>query len=116
MECGGHAAATAAWPRSGRAAAWPPHSTSPRHLAVPDPVRLRRLRAEALALVLFVLAVVAVEPVDAALAFESEDVRRHAVEEPAVVRDDDRASGERFQRFFERAHGVDVEIVRRLVE
>src|SRR4051794_25702502 len=89
---------------------------SPRHLPIPDPMRLRGLGAEALSLVFLVLAVVAVEPVDAALAFEREDVRRDAVEEPAVVRDDDGAAGEGLQRFFQRAHRIDVEIVRRLVE
>src|SRR2546430_17327469 len=73
------------------------------HLPIPDPVRLRSLGAEALPLVLFVLAVVAVEPVDAAVAFEGEDVRGHAVEEPAVVRDDDGAAGEALQRLLERA-------------
>src|SRR4051795_1463982 len=95
---------------------WQPATESPRHLPISDPMRLRGLGAEALPLVFLVLAVVAVEPVDAALAFEREDVRRDAVEEPAVVRDDDGAAGEGLQRFFQRAHGVDIEIVRRLVE
>jgi hypothetical protein len=43
-------------------------------------------------------------------------VGRHAVEEPAVVADDDRAAGELEERLLERAQRVDVEIVRRLVE
>ena len=50
------------------------------------------------------------------IALESEDVRSHAIEEPAIVRDDDGASGEILQRFLQRPQGVDVEIVRRLVE
>src|SRR5579871_4017042 len=41
---------------------------------------------------------------------------RHAVEEPAVVRDDHGAAGEVEKRLFERAQRVDVEVVRRLVE
>src|SRR5437016_9368965 len=54
-------------------------------LPVTDPVRLVGFGAEALPFVLFVLTVVAVEPNDAAVAFEGEDVRGHAIEKPAVV-------------------------------
>ena len=39
-----------------------------------------------------------------------------AVEEPAVVRDDDRAAAEVEQRLFQRAQGFDVEVVGRFVE
>jgi hypothetical protein len=39
-----------------------------------------------------------------------------AVEEPAIVRDHDRAAGEVQQRFLERAQRLDVEVVGRLVE
>ena len=45
-----------------------------------------------------------------------EDVRRDAVEEPAVVRDDHDAAGVLEQRVLERAQRLDVEVVRRLVE
>ena len=38
------------------------------------------------------------------------------VEEEAVVADDHRAAGERFERLLERAQRLDVEIVGRLVE
>ncbi len=54
--------------------------------------------------------------VDLRVAFEGKDVRRDAVEEPAVVRDHDGAAGEVEQRLFERTQGVDVEVVGRLVE
>ena len=54
--------------------------------------------------------------VDLRVALEREDVRRDAVEEPAVVRDHDGAAGEVEQRLLERAQRVDVEVVRRLVE
>jgi hypothetical protein len=39
-----------------------------------------------------------------------------AVEEPAVVADDHGAAGEVLQRLFQGAHGVDVQVVGRLVE
>ena len=58
----------------------------------------------------------ALEPRRLRVALEREDVRRDAVEEPAIVGDHDRAAGEVEQRVFERAQRVDVEIVRRLVE
>jgi hypothetical protein len=45
-----------------------------------------------------------------------EDVGGDAVEEPAIVADDDGAAGEGEQRVLEVAQGVDVEVVGRLVE
>jgi hypothetical protein len=63
-----------------------------------------------------VVADVALEPADLAVALEGEDVRRDSVEEPAIVADDDDATGERFQAGFECAERVDVEVVRRLIE
>ena len=53
---------------------------------------------------------------DAAVALEREDARRDLVEEPAIVRDDQRAAGERRQRLLEHAQRHEVEIVGRLVE
>ena len=47
---------------------------------------------------------------------ESERMSAHAVEEPAVVRDDHRAARKVLQRLLERAQRLDVEVVRRLVE
>src|SRR3954447_24890974 len=76
-----------------------------------DAVRLIGCGAEAAAAVGFVIGVIALKPLDAALALEGEDVRRDAVEEPAVVADDDRAAGIIEQRLFERAQRIDVEIV-----
>ena len=43
-------------------------------------------------------------------------MRRDAVEEEAIMRDDDGAAGEIDERLFQRAQRVDVEIVGRLVE
>jgi hypothetical protein len=51
-----------------------------------------------------------------AVVLEGEDVRGDAVEEPAIVRDDDRAAGEALEGLLERADGVHVEVVGRLVE
>ena len=60
--------------------------------------------------------VVPLEPHHLGVPLEREDVRRDAVEEPPIVRDDHRASREIDQRFLQRTQRVDVEIVRRLVE
>ena len=79
-------------------------------------MRLVGLGAEAAVPVGLVVLVVALEPDDLAVAFERQDVRRDAIEEPAIVADDDGAAGERQQRLLERAQRVDVEVVGRLVE
>ncbi len=63
-----------------------------------------------------VLLVVPLEPERLRVPLEGEHVGRDAVEEPAVVRDDDGAAGEGEERLLERAERVDVEVVRRLVE
>ena len=72
--------------------------------------------AEAALAVGLVVLIVPLEPHHLAVAFEREHVRRDAIEEPAIVADDDGAAGEVQQRLFERAQRVDVEIVGRLVE
>src|SRR5450830_59044 len=87
-----------------------------RELPVLDPVRAVGLGAEALVAVGLVILVVAFVPDDLAVALEREHVRRDAVEEPAVVADDDGAAAEREERLFEGAQRVDVEVVRGLVE
>src|SRR4051812_15458114 len=69
---------------------------------VSDPVRLVGLGAEPLAAVLLVLVVGALEPDDLGVTLESQDVRRHPVEKPAIVGDHDRAAGEREERLLER--------------
>src|SRR5690606_34725199 len=79
---------------------------------------LERLEAQALgtgvvahaaALVLFVLAVVALEELHVAVALEGEDVGGDAVEEPAIVRDHEGVAGELQQGVLERAQGLDVQ-------
>ena len=72
--------------------------------------------AEAFAAVLLVLGVGAFEEVDLRVALEGEDMGADAVEEPAVVADDDGASGEVLEAFLKGAHGVYVDVVGRLVE
>ena len=64
---------------------------------VPDPVRLVGGGAELLVAERLVVAEVALEPADLAVALEGEDVGRDPVEEPAVVADDDGAAGERLE-------------------
>src|SRR6202162_5062298 len=91
---------------------WP----SPRELLVLDPVRDRRIRPQAAHLVGLVVLEVAFEPLDVALPFEGEHVGRDAVEEPAIVADDDGAAGKILQRLLERAQRIDVEVVGGLVE
>src|SRR5262245_54759299 len=63
-----------------------------------------------------VVLIVSLEPLDMAVALEREHVGRDAVEEPAVVRDDDDTTREIEERFFESPQRVDVEVVRRLVK
>src|SRR5688500_18815972 len=70
-------------------------------LAVRGAVRAGRLDAEPLDLVLLVVLEVALEPEPLGLALVGEDVRRHAVEEPAVVAHDHGAAGELQQRALE---------------
>src|SRR5580704_6465579 len=66
--------------------------------------------------VLDVFLVVPLEPNDLRVAFESENVGRNPVEEPAVVRDDHGAAGEGHQRLLERTQRLDVEIVGGLIQ
>ena len=79
-------------------------------------MRLIRLQAQSLALVRLVVREVAVEPRHLTVALEGEDVRRDAIEEPAIVADDDGAAREFFQRFFHRPQRVDVQVVGRFVQ
>src|SRR5688500_8899165 len=88
-------------------------SILPRELLVLDPVRDRGIRSEAALLVLLVIGEVALEPFHVAVAFEGENMRGDAVEEPAIVRDDDGAARVILERLFERAQGIHVEIVGR---
>ena len=52
-------------------------------------MRRIRIRPEALLAIHFVVLVVALEPLDVTVGFERQDVRRDAIEEPAIMRDHD---------------------------
>ena len=88
----------------------------PGEFLVFQPVRDDGIDPEPPLLVFLVIGEIAFEPFDVAVALESEHVRRNAVEEQAVMADDDGAAGEILERIFERAQRIDVEIVGRLVE
>src|SRR5260221_1971805 len=62
-------------------------------LAVLDAMRLRRFLAKTPFLVFLVFVIVAGEEFHVRITFEGEDVRGDAIEEPAVVRDHERAAG-----------------------
>src|SRR5688572_672698 len=74
--------------------------TSPRKLLIFDPVRDGGIDPEAALLVLLVVLEIALEPFHVAVALEGQNVGRNAVEEPAIMADDDRAAGEILQRLF----------------
>src|SRR5438445_9776293 len=82
---------------------------------IPNAMRLP-VSALLLAHELLVRVVVPLEPAHAAVALEDEKMCCDAVEEPAVVADDDHTAREVEERLLQRAQSVDVEIVRRLVE
>src|SRR5690606_21515217 len=88
----------------------------PHEPPVGHPVRVCGVGAEAADLVGFVVLEVALEPLHMAVALEGENVGGEAVEEHAVVADDDRAAGEILERILERGERLGVEIVGRLVE
>ena len=64
--------------------------------------RTGRLFAQAADLVFLVGFEVAFEPFDVGVALEGQDMGAEAVEEEAVVADDDGAAGEIFERVFKR--------------
>ncbi|CAB4755840.1 unannotated protein [freshwater metagenome] len=79
-------------------------------------MRSRSLDAETLDLVLLVAVEVALEPEPLRIALVGEDVGGDPVEEPAIMRGDDGAAGELEQGVLQRAEGLDVEVVRGLIE
>jgi hypothetical protein len=78
-------------------------------------VRLVGVVTEAALAVLLVLRVVAVEIFDVAVALESQNVRRDPIQKPAIVTNYDRAAGKVFESLFQCTHGVDIDVVGRLV-
>src|ERR1700757_2785474 len=92
----------------------------PSQPAVGHSVRPGGFDPESLNLVFLVCAEVALEPEPFGLvvvvALPGEDVRAGPVEEPAVVGNHHRAAGEFLQGVLERAQGLDVQVVGRLVQ
>ena len=76
----------------------------------------QRLDPETFFSIFFIIGKVAGKEIHNAFALKRHNVRADSVEKPAVVRDHDGAAPKFKQCFFERAHGIDVEVVRRLVE
>src|SRR5215216_7537285 len=76
-------------------------SLVPHQRLVLDAMRLVGVGAEPAMAVGLVVLVVALEPFDVAVALEGQHVRGDAVEEPAIVADDDGAAGEIDQRLLE---------------
>src|SRR5512145_311315 len=87
-----------------------------RQLPIANPMRLIRFFAETFFPIGLVIAIVALEPHDFAVAFKRKDVRRDPVEKPPIVTADDRTAGEIFESFFEGAQRIDVKVVRRLIQ
>ena len=81
-----------------------------------QPLRLHGIRPQPLLLVLFIRREIPLEPFHMRLALEGEHVGADAVEEEAVVGDDDGAAGEVDEGVLEGAEGLDVEVVGRFVE
>src|ERR1700722_3514201 len=89
---------------------------SPGQWFVADLMRLCAIFAFTLLVILDVFLIVAFEPEDLRVALEGQDVRCDAVQEPATVWDDDRATRERHERILERAQRFDIEVIGRFVE
>jgi hypothetical protein len=79
-------------------------------------VRLIGCLAKATSAVLLVFAVRAGKPDNARFILECQDMGRNPIKEPAIMGNDQRASGEIDEGVFERAQGVDIEIVGWLIE
>src|SRR5690606_21320128 len=74
------------------------------------------LYAQSLSVVGFIFLIVALEEHDLGIAFERQNVRGDAVEEPTVVTDDQHGAGEFEQGILQGAEGFNVEIVGRFVQ
>src|SRR4026208_518187 len=85
-------------------------------LPVRNPMWAVRIGALPLLEILRVVTIGPLEPYRLRVSLEREDVRRDAIEKPAVVRDHNGTSRKVAQRFLERSQRIDVQIVRRLVQ
>ena len=89
---------------------------SARQVPVLDPMRLPGRCTQTSAAVGFIVGIISLEPYDATVAFESENMCGDSVQKPSVVADDDGASGKILERFLEGAQRVHIEVISRLVE
>lgn len=64
----------------------------------------------------FVSVEVAFTPIQFPVSLECQNVCRQAVEEPAIVRRHNDASGEVHDRFFECSKRIDIEVIRRFIK
>src|SRR6266550_5244168 len=94
----------------------PRTGSTTRELPVLDPVRLICRRSQPRLAIFFILRIVSFKPDDLAVAFEGEDVRRDSIQKPAVMGDHDGATRKVFQRLFQCAQSVDVEVIRGFVQ
>ena len=92
------------------------HPRSSGQLSILDSVGAIGFTPKAQLPVVIVFRVVPVEPDRPAVALEREDVSGNAIQKPAIVTDDDRASGEVEKGIFQGAHGVHVQVVGRLIQ
>ena len=84
---------------------------SPTNWLIPNPLGFRAFLTQPLLFVRLIFLVVPIEECPLGIAFAGEDVGGDAVEEPAVVGDDQHAAGEFEERVFQRAQGLHVEVV-----
>ena len=82
----------------------------------PNPLRPRAFFTESLHFVRLVFMEVAVEELPMAVAFARQNVGANLVQEPAVMRDDQRRAGKFEQCVFQRAQRFNVQIVRRFIK
>src|ERR1044071_5233874 len=78
--------------------------------------RCEGLNSHSCLVVSFPFRVVSDEEIHFAISLESHDVSANPVEKPSVVRDSYDTSAKLQEAFFEGAHGVHVEIIRRFIE
>src|SRR5438552_15436044 len=74
-------------------------------------MRLICCRPQPLLSICFVFRVITLEPHDLTVALKRQDMSRNSVQEPAVMADYNRTTGEILKRFFQRPHRVYVEVV-----
>ena len=79
-------------------------------------MRLIGIPAFALLKILEVTGIISRKPMHMTIALKGHDMRRDPVEKPAIVGDNNRATGKSFQRFLQRANGIHIEVVGGLVE